>query len=240
MKDNLERCIALGTAVLSDVLDEAGYHSQTLDPQLAFIGKSTKMCGPAVCAMGERSVVTATTRANDVTLPLYNLPTLSAPDAVLVLATSGFRGGAVTGELLARELNELGAAGLLTDGLVRDCEALRTLGLPIKAAGTIPLNGARRFTLSQWEKPVLLPGPEGATVAIAPGDIVAADADGAVIIPAQVFEDVLDMAEELARREVVLKRQADDLSPSGRARARSDRMSHMVWLRKSMAKSHEV
>lgn len=227
-----DRFAALGTALVSDVLDEAGYHSQTLDPKLGFIGNPVAFCGPAICVRGERSVATKTASAENATLPLYNLPTLAQPGAVMVFATSGFAGGGVTGELLAHDLQAAGVVGLVTDGFIRDRSALTGLKMPVVAAGSIPTNGARRFQITSWNEPVNLPAPEGSTVRIEPGDYVLGDSDGAVVIPSRVAHDVIDLAEELSKKEEELKERCATQSAQERAKARADRMSHIVWLRK--------
>jgi len=226
-----DRFCRLGTALVSDVLDEAGFHSQTLDPSLGFIGSARPICGPAICVRGERAVTTRTTSVGNATLPLYNLPTLAQPGAVMVFATSRFRGGGVTGELLAQDLQAAGVVGLVTDGLVRDRDALTALNMPVVSAGVIPTNGARRFQITAWDGPINLPGPEGSTVSIAPGDWVLGDSDGVVIIPASVADEVIGLAEELARKEDALKQTSKSLPVEVRAKARAERMSHMVWLR---------
>lgn len=231
MSDLSDRFKALGTALVSDVLDEAGFHSQTLDPSLSFIGPAVAICGPAICIRGERSVSTRTASAGNATLPLYNLPTLAAAGAVMVLATSGFRGGGVTGELLATDLQDAGVAGLVTDGFVRDRNALSKLNMPVMSSGVIPSNGARRFQITGWEGAVSLLGPEGGVVSITPGDLVLADSDGALIIPAGIAEEVIILAEELARKEDALKEAGKSQSAEERATARAERMTHMIWLR---------
>lgn len=231
MSDLGNRFKALGTALVSDVLDESGFHSQTLDPGLSFVGPATTICGPAICVRGERAVSTRTTSPTSANLPLYNLPTLALSGAVMVLATTGFRGGGVTGELLATDLQNAGVAGFLTDGFVRDRNALSTLDMPVMAAGFIPTNGARRFQITGWESPICLPGPEGCMVTITPMDWVLADSDGALIIPAHIAAQVIVMAEELARRETALKVTGQSQSAEQRAIARANRMTHMQWLR---------
>lgn len=233
MSEMFERFKKLGTALVSDVLDEAGFHSQTLAPELEPVGAGEPICGPAICVSGERSVTTRTVACDDATLPLYSLPTLARPGGVMVFATGGFRGGGVTGELLALDLKSAGVVGLVTDGMVRDRIALAGIGLAVVAAGVIPTNGARRFQITGWGERVALPGPEGSSVRVAPGDLVLVDADGVLIIPQGVASQVLEMAEELARKEDVLKSNTAMQSAEARAKARAERMSHMVWLRNS-------
>lgn len=221
----------LGTAIVSDVLDEAGFHNQTLDPSLAFIGSVKAVCGPAVCVFGERIVSTKTEPADGSTLPLYNLPSLSSEGSVLVLATSGFKGGAVTGELLANDLQEAGVVAFITDGLVRDSGPIDQMDISVIAAGVIPTNGARRFQITQWSASIQMPGPEGAMVKISPGDLVLGDCDGVIVIPAAQINEILRLSQELAVKESQLKEQSKVQSADIRAAARASRMSHMVWLR---------
>jgi 4-hydroxy-4-methyl-2-oxoglutarate aldolase len=227
----IDRLSKLGTALVSDVLDEAGFHNQTLDPSLGFIGPAKATCGPAICVQGGRYVTTRTD-GSTVGLQLYSLPVLAQRGSIMVLATGGFRGGGVTGELLAADLAEAGVVGLVTDGLIRDREAIAESAMPVIAAGSIPLNGARRFSVHDHGVPVILPGPEGAQVRVSPGDMVLADADGVVVIPQSAAPQVLEMAETLASKEHGLKT-APAQTAEERAEARAGRMSHMVWLRQT-------
>lgn len=231
MSDLTTRFEMLGTAVISDVLDETGYHTQVVDPKLGFVGQPKPICGPAICVSGERGVQTRSRADSGAVMPLYNLPLLAQPGSVMVLSTSGFRGGAVTGELLAVELEQAGVTGLITDGLIRDRAQLEALSMPVICGGAIPTNGARRFQITSWEARVILPGAEGASVTIEQGDYILADADGVVVIPRGIAMKILDLAEELAEKEQALKDKSSQLSSEERAAARADRMSHVTWLR---------
>ncbi|MDO5631606.1 MAG: RraA family protein [Paracoccus sp. (in: a-proteobacteria)] len=221
----------LGTALVSDILDEAGYHNQTLDPSIAGVGQVASFCGAAICVQGQRRVNTVNPPADAATMPLYQLPMLVSGPAVLVLATNSFRGGAVTGGLLAEELRQAGCVAVVTDGLVRDLNELAATGLAVRAAGAIPLNGARRFILTGWNMPVSLPTPEGGGVTIHPGDLILGDMDGTVIVPQAVASQILTMGRELERRESRLRKDSMHLSAPERAAARANRMSHVLWLR---------
>ncbi len=92
--------------------------------------------------------------------PLDNLAFMAAladcrPGDVLVVATGGHVGAAVTGDLLIGVARNRGAAGFVTDGLVRDLDDLETIGLPVVCGG----------------------------VSIASGDVVVGDRDGVVVVP---------------------------------------------------------
>jgi 4-hydroxy-4-methyl-2-oxoglutarate aldolase len=119
----------------------------------------------------------------------------------------------------------------VTDGLVRDRRELDQIGLPVRAAGAIPLNGARRLSIVGWNAPVTMPGPEGASVSVRPGDLVLGDQDGTVIVPQEAAPQILAMAQELERREEQLRHDAARQTAAERASARAGRMSHVTWLR---------
>ena len=229
--DLFDRFRAVGPSSVSDVLDEAGFHAQTLDPAIMSMGRGGAFCGPAICVRGERRVATRTTAADGCYLPMYGLPGFVDSGSVLVFAVGGFRGGAVLGGLIARDLTEAKAAAFITDGFVRDRDELAAGDLPVCAAGAIPSNGARRIQVTGQGLPVTLPGPEGGVVMVNPGDIIVGDADGVVVVPRDIARTVLEMAEEIARKEQVLLDNLDRLSMDERAVARAERMSHVVWLR---------
>lgn len=230
-----DRFKALGSSTVSDVLDEAGYHAQTLDPALFGVGSTKPFCGPACCVRGERRVATRTAAADGCYIPMYALPTLVEDGAVLVFAVGGFRGGAVLGGLIALDLTEAKAAAIVTDGFIRDRAELAAGTLPVVAAGGIPLNGARRIQITASGTPVTMPAPEGGTVTISPGDLIVGDSDGTVVVPASIAETVLEMGEEIARKEADLLANLHTMSMDARAKARADRMSHVSWIRKSEA-----
>ena len=81
--------------------------------------------------------------------PLDNLAFMAAlaeskPGDVFMVATNGYAGAAVTGDLLMYVARNRGAAGFVTDGLVRDLDDLETVGLPTFAMGVTPNSPQRR------------------------------------------------------------------------------------------------
>ncbi|WP_108259267.1 RraA family protein [Mangrovicoccus ximenensis] len=159
------------------------------------------------------------------------MPTLASAGAILVLATGGFQGGAVMGGLLAEDLLGSAVAGVVTDGLVRDRRELADGPLPVHATGSISQNGARRMLIASWTQPVVMPGPESSSVVVRPGDILLGDEDGVVTIPAEMAGQILDMGEELARKEALLRSTQAAMSAAERAEARAARSSHIAWIR---------
>jgi 4-hydroxy-4-methyl-2-oxoglutarate aldolase len=81
--------------------------------------------------------------------PLDNLAFMAAlaeskAGDVLVVATNGYTGAAVTGDLLMYVARNRGVAALVTDGLVRDLDDLETVGVPTFAMGVTPNSPQRR------------------------------------------------------------------------------------------------
>lgn len=95
------------------------------------------------------------------------------------------------GELLSTASRARGAAGCVTDGLTRDIRAIREMRFPVFHGGIGPLDSKGRGKASQIDVPVVCAG-----VRIEPGDLVFGDADGVVVIPAAIEQQVLANAFE--------------------------------------------
>jgi 4-hydroxy-4-methyl-2-oxoglutarate aldolase len=106
------------------------------------------------------------------------------PGDVLVAATAGHTGCAVTGDLVIGMARNSGAVGFVTDGCVRDLPGLRAVGLPAFCIGVTP-NSPARSGPGTVGAPVVLAG-----VRVASGDVVVADEDGVVVVPRERLAEV--------------------------------------------------
>jgi 4-hydroxy-4-methyl-2-oxoglutarate aldolase len=132
--------------------------------------------------------------------PLDNLAFMAAlaeckPGDVLMVATNGYVGAAVTGDLLMYVARNRGAAGFVTDGLVRDLDDLETVGLPTFAMGVTP-NSPQRRGPGSVGLPIVCGG-----VAVASGDVVVGDRDGVVVVPGARIEETLKNLERVKAAE---------------------------------------
>jgi regulator of RNase E activity RraA len=123
------------------------------------------------------------------------------PGDVVVVNGFGHLDRALVGDNLAQRFAALGAVGAVVDGCVRDRDIIAGLGFPIFARGLTPAGPFKNG-----------PGVIGDPVAIGgvvcnPGDIVAADSDGIIVIPPSRAKEVLDAAEAVAQRELALDRE---------------------------------
>lgn len=206
----VERLERLETGQVSDVLDDAGLPHHALASHLAPLAPGRRFAGRAACVAGEAIVQTVHPRPS---VPADALEQVVGPDTVLVIATAGFTGGACIGGFVAYSLKREGCRGMITDGAIRDADEIRELDFPVYAAAVTPINGARRWRLTAMDAEVAMPGQGGTSVRIRPGDLILADGDGIVVVPAEVAEQIIADSEELMRIE---RRIGEGLRAGGR------------------------
>jgi regulator of RNase E activity RraA len=118
------------------------------------------------------------------------------PGEVLVIEARGDPTAGTVGDILALRAQVRGAAGIVTDGAIRDSAAIARLEIPAYHAAVHPAVLGRRHV--PWETQVAV---ACAGVTIQPGDIVVGDADGVIVLPPAVAAQVLADAREQERQE---------------------------------------
>ncbi|MET9630375.1 fumarylacetoacetate hydrolase family protein [Lentzea sp. NPDC006480] len=113
------------------------------------------------------------------------------PGEVLVMEARGERGTGTVGDILALRAQVAGAAGIVTDGGVRDIAAVTALAIPTYHAGPHPAVLGRRHV--PWDVDIAI-SCGGATVC--PGDVIVGDDDGVLVIPPDLVEEVVGAAIE--------------------------------------------
>lgn len=111
------------------------------------------------------------------------------PGDVLVVATTQESVHGMLGDLLARSLRARGVVGLVTDAGVRDLATLRAMRFPVWSRA-VHAQGAVRATPGSVNVPVVVAGQR-----VRPGDVVVADDDGVLAVPAALAAEVADAAE---------------------------------------------
>ncbi|BDZ53846.1 fumarylacetoacetate hydrolase family protein [Agromyces marinus] len=113
------------------------------------------------------------------------------PGEVLVVDARGERGTGTVGDVLALRAKVRGAAGIVTDGGVRDFDAVAEIGIPVFSQGAHPSVLGRRHV--PWETDVTI-ACGGA--AVQPGDVIVGDGDGVIVIPPHLVAEVAAEAAE--------------------------------------------
>lgn len=108
---------------------------------------------------------------------------------VIVIEARGDATTGTLGDILALRARARGAAAVVTDGGVRDFDAVAEIGLPVFSQGAHPSVLGRKHV--PWDVDVTI-SCGGATVQ--PGDIIVGDGDGVIVIPPALAEEVADAA----------------------------------------------
>jgi 4-hydroxy-4-methyl-2-oxoglutarate aldolase len=171
----------LGTATVHEAVGRRGFAGPDLRP----IQQATRLAGPAVtvsCHPGDNLMVHAAVEVCE------------AGDVLVVTTTAPSTHG-MFGELLATSLMVRGVHALVIDAGVRDTAELRAMGFAVWARH-VSCEGTVKASPGSVNVPVVLGG-----VLVSPGDVVCADDDGVVVVPAGEAEWALDQARRRVARE---------------------------------------
>jgi len=154
-------------------------------------------------------------------LALWGALDLARPGDVIVAATDGFTGTAVTGDLMLGIARNRGVVALVTDGLARDLDGMTAVGIPVYCRGISPDSPARNGP-GIVGRPITLGG-----MTVASGDLIAGDRDGVVVVPQDRIEEVTAALAEVRAAEAALEqkvRDGLDMPDFARALLASDRV----------------
>jgi 4-hydroxy-4-methyl-2-oxoglutarate aldolase len=134
------------------------------------------------------------------TVPDDNLAVFAAMGVVqagdvLVIATGNWTGSAVLGDLAAAMFNNIGVAGVVTDGAVRDLNGISQVGLPLYARG-LTANSSRKNGPGTIGGQISIGG-----VIVCGGDLIVGDRDGIAVLPREKIPDALEGIKALRERE---------------------------------------
>ena len=174
--DIVERASTYQAAILADVAGRRG----TAHGRIAPLDPRMKLAGPAF---------TVEVRAGD-NLMIHAAMAMAKRGDVLVIDGKGDRTCALMGAIMVNACRQLDLGGIVMDGAMRDSLELRELGFPVFCAGTNP-NGPTKFVPGRINWPVSVGG-----VAVSPGDLVVADADGVVFIERDKAASMMPLAQK--------------------------------------------
>jgi 4-hydroxy-4-methyl-2-oxoglutarate aldolase len=184
--DVVKALTAAPTAMLSDALGRWG----NMDPTIRPVAAGMQCFGPAF---------TARCWPAD-NLTIHRAVELAAHGDVLVIDGGSGRDTALLGDILVYAARLRGLAGIVLQGLVRDSAALAAQGLPVFASGATA-RGPVKETLGPVQVPIQCGG-----VLVRPGDLVAGDDDGVVVVPREQAAAVAERLRVIHEREEQVKK----------------------------------
>ena len=161
-------------AILADVAGRRG----ALHGRIRPLRSAMKLAGAAF---------TVEVRPGD-NLMIHAALSLAKHGDVIVVDGKGDQTAALMGTIMFTACKQLGIAGVVVDGAVRDSLETEELGFPVFSVGTNP-NGPTKFVPGRIGHPVTVGG-----VTVHPGDFVLGDADGVVVVERGRIESLLPLA----------------------------------------------
>lgn len=194
----------LFTAVVGDVLDKLGYQHQFLGPRFKPLSSDMVVFGKAMPVL-EMDVFVETIEDS------HN-PILSKPFGLMFEALDDLRDGevyictgssptyALWGELMSIRAKKLGAAGAIVNGYSRDTHGILDQNFPTFSLGRYAQDQAPRGKVVDYRVPI-----EIDNIRINNGDWIFGDLDGVLVIPADAFEETIQLALEKVRTESAVR-----------------------------------
>lgn len=219
------------TATLTTVLLKRGLRNVYMRGTRPLVPGQPRIVGPAFTLRfvpAREDLATPASWGN----PISTRAAIEAMPAgcVAVVDAMGTTDAGIFGDILCARMVKRGVAGLVTDGAVRDLAGVLGTGLPVWSQGSVAPPSVAALTFVGWQQPVGCGG-----VAVFPNDVVVADDDGAVLIPAALLDEVVAAAVEQEQLEgwIMSRVEAGQALPGLYPPNEANRAAYEAWERGS-------
>lgn len=158
------------TTCISDAMDGLN----NLNPEIKPLKEEYKLAGRALTVkvpVGDNLAVLKAIRE-------------SKPGDILVIDAKGDKYRAIAGDFVVGMAKTLGVGGIVVDGVIRDIVGIKELNFPVFSKGTAVASSGKAG-IGDINIPISCGG-----ASINPGDIIVGDADGVVVIPQSIEQEV--------------------------------------------------
>ena len=202
-KDLIKRLEGIGSATASGELRKLGINAAAIDGLVSFV-PGTSVVGPAITLQympkREDQFPEGEYRDPESQIHRHALYHVQSGDIIVVDGRGEISSG-VFGEMMLTYLKGKGGLGIVIDGAIRDFGDSKELGLGMWMKGVTPYSHTQTVQFPYaYNVPI-----DCAGTLVMPGDIIIADDDGAVVVPAQLAEQLAEAGGEHAEWEVFVR-----------------------------------
>lgn len=189
------RMKALHPALVCDVLDGMGFRDSAIGPAVVPLRPDMQVAGPAFTMRWEQ----VDEKPEEPYAQLLEAYGHMRPGEVIVMQAAE-QESAIWGELLSTAAAARGVTGAVMDGTARDIAQTIDIGFPVFATGATPLDSAGRQEVVEFQTAIRC-----GDATVRPGDWVFGDLQGVAVIPAEMVEEAVALAETKDRGESTVR-----------------------------------
>lgn len=188
--DLRERLSKVAVATLSAQLKSRGYNNASLDGLGPLVPGTTLVGTARTLRFIPHRPDLAKARGGGYNAHKRIIDTVN-PGEVIVMEARGYPYAGTLGDIMALRVKMRGAAGVVTDGAVRDAAEVASIGVPVFCQGTHPAVFGRVHV--PWELDVTI---TCGGAAVQPGDVIVANDDGVLAFPIELAEELVEACEK--------------------------------------------